>query len=225
MKALDSRTYLDCMQKRGVEKKGSFWRLNWVWKTLFLPICLLPSVVKSCVSAEKSKSGSSSATAFCSLPVQTRAKRLFTVMQNQARLTKYNQNNLPMTTSPDIKTKPQLVQVNYLHSCRYVHSYLLIWLGIEVHFSGGCNTGRLILIMLCRTFCSFPACFIAIAKSKPLHNARAQQPIPWAASTSPPVWCICCPIANYHEHLADHSMWSHPSHLGLRRVCYFLRAY
>lgn len=42
-------------------------------------------------------------------------------MQNQARPNKYNQNNLTMTTSPDTMAKPQLVQVNYLHSCRYVH--------------------------------------------------------------------------------------------------------
>lgn len=48
--------------------------------------------------------------------------------------------------------------------------------GKKVHFSGGCNTGRLILIRLCSTFCWFCACFIAIAKSKPLHNARGHEP-------------------------------------------------
>lgn len=31
-------------------------------------------------------------------------------MQNQARLTKYNQNKITMTTSPDMKAKPQLVE-------------------------------------------------------------------------------------------------------------------
>lgn len=30
-------------------------------------------------------------------------------MQNQARLTKYNQNKITMTTSPDMKAKPQFV--------------------------------------------------------------------------------------------------------------------
>lgn len=121
---LDFRTTTWTACKRGErkEKKRSFWRLNCVWKTVFLPIwkpSSPPSVVRSCVSAEKKMRGyrsiSTFGIAFCSLPVQTRAKRLITV------ITKYNQNNLTMTASPDMKAKPQLIQVNYLHSCRYIH--------------------------------------------------------------------------------------------------------